>query len=617
MGTTRVVVTAARQRSHRGSRRHRFAAGALVIGTLIAALFTVGGAMTPARALAAGEFTIDSLSTEAVLEPDGSMTVTEIVTYTFTDGPFTVGIRSFERDRDRIVGFSVSDAEGALDVVAPDRTPTGEWEWSFRRPITSERVTFTLRYRVIDAVVVHIDVADLLWQFVGTDHPGIGTLRVVVRAPGGIPPARETTPDDDAGVIRGFAHGPSNGVLDVAESTVSAVVADVPAGRFVELRVVTPASAFPGRATGSVPALTTILAEERALIDDARDEQTKRRIGWIGTPILVLLAAAGTTLVWLRHGRERRSTEVLGDYWREPLDDPPAVAAAVLRRGSVDPGRTIAGTLVDLAQRGYLQISAERHERVGPDQVVHRYRWLGKEFASDIVPYERAVVEMIFRGATETTSADVQDWARGNQTQAKSLLERITGGVTAELRTRGYADTTHGPAAALLAALCVTTVIAAFALRAISGNGFAYVAIGAGLVLFALGLRLLSNRTQAGAETAAKAEGLRRYIADFSQLEDAPVGHLILWERYLVFAVALGVSAELVRNMSVRVPQVLDDPTFAVWYIGAGRHFDGFERIETGGSEIAAASSPNSAGSGGSFSGGGGGGGGGGGFGAR
>ena len=42
--------------------------------------------------------------------------------------------------------------------------------------------------------------------------------------------------------------------------------------------------------------------------------------------VLVVIGAIGMAGLWFAAGREQRSTEVLGDYWREPLDEPPAVA---------------------------------------------------------------------------------------------------------------------------------------------------------------------------------------------------------------------------------------------------------------------------------------------------
>jgi uncharacterized membrane protein len=156
-------------------------------------------------------------------------------------------------------------------------------------------------------------------------------------------------------------------------------------------------------------------------------------------------------------------------------------------------------------------------------------------------------------------------------------------------------------------------------LAMLSKSGVALFGVAAAVATFAVGATVLRNRTQAGAEAYAKAAGLKRYIKDFSQLADAPVGHLILWERFLVYSVAFGVSAELMRGLAVRLPQVMNDPTFTTWYGGADMHrFDGFSSIGTQTAAVVAAAIPNSSGAGGGFSGGGSsGGGGGGGAGAR
>jgi uncharacterized membrane protein len=192
-------------------------------------------------------------------------------------------------------------------------------------------------------------------------------------------------------------------------------------------------------------------------------------------------------------------------------------------------------------------------------------------------------------------------------------------GVKAEYSKLGYESKVNGLHVGLLALICAIVGIGSWILRSYSDNGVAWVGVGLAVALFMLGSFLLRNRTQQGAEAAAKADGLKRYLKDFSRLSEAPVGHLILWERYLVFAVALGVSADLIRGMEARVPQVANDPSFGVWYVGyPGHRFDGFDRLETHSSALVTASTPNKSGGGGGFSGGGSsGGGGGGGFGAR
>jgi uncharacterized membrane protein len=575
------------------------------------ALTAVSSAPTPAHAQTKS-FTLDSWIVTARINTDASMDVTELLTYDFVGGPFNFGIRTFDTREEDISGFAASDPEGPLEVIPPARSVSGEWEWALRRPTSDATVTYTLTYHVADAVEVGSDVADLNWMFIGEDHPSIGDVAITVDFPPGIPAATADVADSDTTVLRAFAHGPSNGVIRVAQSRATATVTGVGNGQFVEIRAIAPATAFDAR--GSETLLAKILKQERQL----QDEKKHHELAWVLTPILAAVGALGTGLLWLVGGRERKSTEVLGEYWREPLDERPAVALANLNRGTVNAGPTIAGTIVDLAQRGYIRIIGEHIERFGPDKTIHRYQWAGKEFAPDVVQYERDVLEMLFRGQTETTSEDVNDWARHHQSSAQSKLNRIKAGVKAEYIKYGFETKVNPLHMGLLVALCAAVGLASFLVKVWTKNGFAWLGVGAAAALLAGGSYILRNRSQAGADAAAKARGLRNYLRDFSRLDEAPVGHLILWERYLVYAVALGVSKELIHGLETRVPQVANDPAFGLWYVGmAGHRFDAFDQIEVQSSSFVSAATPNRSGSGGGFSGGSSGGGGGGGAGAR
>lgn len=621
VGTTRTLLGGG---DHRAARGPLLVLAATVVATLVVTLVgaflgAFPGAFDPSTVAAQDRsFSIDALDTDAELRADGSMLVTERVTYTYDGGPFNFGIRSFERNRADISQFAAADGDGPLEVIAPEDSVSGEWEWALRRPTSDTTETYTLTYFVSPQVQVGRDVSVIDWQFVGTEHPGIGQVSIRLRFPLAVVPAIPETPDDDVNVLRAWAHGPSNGTVRLAPSEVVARVRDVPAGEFVEIVALAPASTFNTKGTEDL--LPGVLAAERRYQDDVEQRAADRRSGWLISAMVAAMGAVGAGALWLVGGREGRSTEVQGEYWREPLDDPPAVALTNLRRGSVDAGPTIAGTLVDLAQRGYLRITGEREERFGPDKVVHRYTWLGKPFGADVLAYEKDLLELVFRGTTETTSEELQDWAKANQTTAKKKLDEVTGGVKAEFRRRGYGEQSNGRLVASLVVVCAVVGVVTVVATLVTGYGFGWWGVAIAAALFGIGTKLLSNRNQASVEAAAKAEGLKKFLKDFSQLEDAPVGHLILWERYLVYAVALGVSAELVRGLAARLPSLLADPAFGAWYTPApGMHgrFDGFDRIESSGSSFVSASTPSSSGSGGGFSGGGGGGGGGGGFGAR
>ncbi len=584
------------------------------LGVIVAvALGVAVPAWVPAQA-ADKSFGLDALVTDATVLPDASMRVTEQWTYRFEGGPFNFGIRSFETDNDRITDFAAADDQGPLEVIAPDQSVSGDWEWKLREPTSDRTITFTVDYTVVAALDVGADVADLNWKFLGTEHPGVGDVRISVHVPGSIAPATPDSPDTDTTVLRGWAHGPTTGVVATTESTISAQVSGVPAGQFVEIRAAVPATAF--STPGSSELLPGILAEERRLAEgDTGPDRT-----WLArlvTPIVAAIGALGTAVLWRRHGREPRPTEVQGAYWREPLDDPPAIAISTLGRGKAAPGPMIAGTITDLAQRGFLRITASTHERIGKDSIVHEFHWLGRDTAT-LQPYERQLLEMVFRGNTTADTTELASWARANRTEAKAMIDAMTADVRRLYDARGYDADSNGRALGALALLVVGMAATSVVVAVVSGSGLAWLGVGAAIATFAVSLAALRNRTQAGAEAHAKATGLKRYIEDFSQLADAPVGHLILWERFLVYAVAFGVSGALVRGLAARLPQVMNDPSFTTWYVGGTQHFYGFDHLGVQTAAVVTAAIPNSTGSGGGFSGGSSsGGGGGGGAGAR
>jgi uncharacterized membrane protein len=190
--------------------------------------------------------------------------------------------------------------------------------------------------------------------------------------------------------------------------------------------------------------------------------------------------------------------------------------------------------------------------------------------------------------------------------------------VTRVYKTRNYSTGPRGKPMATLLAVCLGIAALGAIAFALSGP-IGWVAIGVAVLVFIIGTVALGNRTQAGAEAHAKAAGLAKFLKDFSTLDEAPVGHLILWERFLVYSVALGVSGDLVRNIAFKVPEVANNPGFAIWYVGSSTgRFDSLGNVGSIGTSIASSfAPPSSSGSGGGFSGGGGGGGGGGGAGAR
>jgi uncharacterized membrane protein len=583
----------------------------------LVAIAAVVAVLAPARPAAAKSFEIVSLDSNATVNTDATMDVHERVVYHFSGGTFTVGIRTFApRSQAQIVDFEVREGERSLPVTPPSQSISGGWEWQFPSAFDENR-TFDISYHVERAVTVGTDVGELYWQFIGTDHPGVGNATVTIDIPGNYPPATATTPDSDTNVVRAWAHGPRHGSLTVSSQQVVLNAGRVPAATFVEARVAIPSGAFTVPPT-SGPRLPTILKEERHFIDHADRNRLLASVATWALPFVLLIAAVAFVIVWFIWGKEPKTPDTIGDYWREPLDDPPAVTNANLAFGTVG-GGAFAATVVDLAQRGFLTINEETIERFGPDRTTYTFTWTGRGKGT-LTPYEQSLLQYLFRGATTVTDAEFEAWARGAPGTAQSFWTKWKSSVKTDVTTRGYLETGRIAPWLLFAVIVAFLALSGVVLSAMGGTAawLCWVAI---IPLFLLS-NLLRRRTPKGAEKAAEALALKRFLQDFSTLDEAPVASLVIWERYLVAAVALGVAGDLVRGLSVKVPEVANNPNFAPWYIGTNGHgVAGMARLglfaSSFGNGATSALSPSKSGSGGGFSGGGGGGGGGGGFGAR
>jgi len=560
----------------------------------------------------AKSFDIGSVATTATVAPDGSMTVSEDVTYQF-DGDFNHLTRSFASGT--IVDVRAAEGERTLDIEQTG-SPGVPWQWAI--PNTTGRHTFTFSYRVIDAVRAGSDVGELNWQFIGTDTPvSIDHVTIDIKVPG------------DGTGVRAWAHGPLNGVVTVTANLVGLDVEQLPANTFVEAHVVDPIENFT-MAPGPTPLLPGILLQEQRDADTAnasraaaRERLDQRHALTLAMPFVVLAGLLGFVLIWFLWGREPGRPEDIGDYWREVPDDPPAVGRSLLDFGTVD-ASGFSATVVDLAQRGYLRISEERTDRlIGKDKVTYRFENLRHQDVDGLEPWERTVLQRLFDGVETSTQDDLTTWARANQREAQSFWRGFKASVKDEVEQKGYLAGHRLPP--FLAAFGVIVALITFAVAMFStGTMFGLVPIGAAFALFFF-MRTLLQRTPAGARRAAEWDGLRNFLKDFSRLDEAVSGDMILYERYLVAAVALGVADELVSGLALKVPEVVSNPGFATWYVAssfdhgfAGGGLAGLGSFDSTFGATTGAFTPQSSGTGGGggFSGGGGGGGGGGGFGA-
>jgi hypothetical protein len=232
---------------------------------LLSAATTVGlclvagaGLLTSLTALsvpvAAADWSIREVTIVATVHPDGSMAVTETRTFAFP-----ANFHWFEQwipleQCDDIIDVTVREGQQPFQEVTSG--DAGEIPGSFSVVKTADRITirlgfaaggglrtFTTEYVVLGPVVVHNDVAELYWKFVGAEW-SVGSEKVTVdiNLPEG------ATSDE----VKAWANGPLQGKVEVAGPTLVRLEVDhVPSNTFVGARVIFPVHSSWLRANGA------------------------------------------------------------------------------------------------------------------------------------------------------------------------------------------------------------------------------------------------------------------------------------------------------------------------------------------------------------------------------
>ena len=590
----------------------------------------------------AKDFSITTVDIDATVRPNGDLRVHETRVLDFS-GDFSFvywDLSTSGSDGIDVTAASGPGADGTGIIPYeptqdPEARPPGTYAVA---PLGEEGVRVLLFFRVSDASaqfgVDYVargaakrwdDVGELYWQFVGdqaavpADH-----VRITVHLPAGV--TREQ--------VRAWAHGPLWGNVAIApDASVVMTVDPLPAETFVEGRILFPAAAVAKAEPTTGLREAAALAEEKTWADRANRDRFWARfkvVLWsavgFGFPLVALVLVV---VLYIKYGREPR-TQFQAQYWRDipqpPL--PPALVGFIWRMGSVSRDDATA-TLLDLVNRKVLDIervTVHEDRLFGKDDTTSYRLTLHDERLEELLPYERHLVTFLFHQIAESSTlvlSELKDLAKTHRTAFAKGYSTWTSMATKEGERRKYLDAQADRMAFAGAALAFVGAVAAGAAAIFSGWLWFFAGIPVCVVLVFVS-RTIKRRSQEAAELHAQYAALERYLKDFGRLQEKPPDAVVLWEQFLVYAVVFGIADEVVKAMTVKVPDVIDDPAFRtsyfLWFASPGdggmAAFSEMHQSFNAAVSVATSSSSSGSGGGGGFSGGGGGGGGGGGFGA-
>lgn len=585
-----------------------------------------------------GNLHLNKLEFKVYINSDGSMNVTELwnIDIRNTNTLF----KTFEIDKEKYSSISnvkvVEKTSGKNYEFSKINTEMyhvtansyyalensdGKFEiaWGVGMDHSSGNRVYQISYKVNDAIAKYNDYAELYWQFVGNDFSiDADTITGTIILPSKANDIQEIK-------VWGHTEGLNGEIYATGKDEIKFQINDYKNGNMVEIR-----SLFPN---------SMIKSSERTYNQNRYDEVLKEETKWanrsnlkrqweeikdevIWTFIFYVILAVCIIYIEkaVKYGKKiiqtnKYKSEQKLDYYRElPKEDTtPGEALYILR----EPyngfrscfGNIFSANILNLKLKEYLDIRVEKESENSKKEKIYIK---DKRKDLDTLKKEEKSIVLFIRDAlgknNEIEMKELEKYIKGHAAKVSGLIERNQISIEhslskdklldkkAKIEYKQYKEKAS-----------IYFFIALFSLI--------YGIIPCAIVFLINGIlcHKISKKqnvlTQDGVNMQEKWKGLKKYMEDFSLLDEKEIPALTVWEKFLVYATAFGVANKVLKQLKTVYPNIDEIDTIgtsaSLYFMYHSNFTSSFSSSIN--SSISSTYSSGS-GSGGGFSGGGGGG---------
>lgn len=632
-----------------------------LIGIFIASLLLILIGTTKSDA----SLHLTNLDFDVQINEDGSMDVTE--TWDINISETNTLYKTFEIDKEKytaITDFKVSEITNGTNKEFRETNvwkhhidenyyfgginQDGEYEVAWGVNVTSNaKRKYEISYRVIDAIKKYGDCAELYWQFIGdrfeiTADKITGTIKLPVSV-------------QNKEELRVWGHTKYlNGEIYVTdEKTIQFHLEDYTANEYVEVRILMPTYIMNNIEFTSLENKEAEILEEEEKEASAANERRAKRDRQMKITIIAITSIVGLIGIVFINGIRKNikalkenpkiKPEMELDYYRELPDKTatPLEANFILKKGTFDLSETISATILNLTLKGYIKV--EQVEKTINIEILNKD-------ASKLQGDEIYVLELLknaqrnkkSKSKTENeetkqilTMKDVEKYTKQKPEKLIKMQKGFEEIAKNTSQNKGKYDKkiakkseTYISKAIGYIFLLIAVIIAVIIGIATTGEfvpkmiKYALIAGSFTIIVLVINMILISkliNRfngfTSKGINEQEQWKAFKKYMEDFSLLDEKEVPQLVIWEKYLVFATAFGIADKVIKQLKVKYPELNNQDTinnmvlFAAMSNSGGLNTNFISSLNTSTSHMYSSTYSSGSGSGGGFSGGGGGGG--------
>ena len=503
----------------------------------------------------AANYRIEKLDIEANLQKDGSMVVSEAVTYDIDEINgvyFDIDAKGFGELEDLQV-FEDDPNTSSFKEVDISNYEVSVSDELYRIKLYSKNQnnirTFKFVYKLPEAIKVYDDVAQFNRKMVGQEwQQGIKyiTAKVIVPVP----------TDYDNSNILVFGHGPLTGEVDREENTVVYKLDDYYPGDFLEAHILMEPEIFSEYNKSKIvhkDMKQELLDMEAKLADEANAERDKarrqpnkfRKLFENQGLMLGVLGSIWGVLMFYIYGIYRRRNRVknsVGKYLRELPDDSSPALVGSFMTDSIS-GNEILATIVDLIRRKILRLETSEEKSI--------ITLVGN--TEKLSAQERVIVDIYINDFGDGKSLDLKSFGFFQKVPMSTArkFEKWKTIIQSEMNRKdlvfeGFKGMGENLFYKSLCGIILGIKFFGNILEKAMESKMFLIIIIMGVILF-ISLTKARYPRKELAEAKDKWQAFKNFLSDYSQLEEAKITSVHLWEQYFVYAVALGVSEKVVK----------------------------------------------------------------------
>ena len=498
----------------------------------------------------AASFRIEKLDIEANLQKDGSMVVSEAVTYDIDEINgvyFDIDAKGFGELQ--YIQVFEDDSTGSFKEVDTSNYEVSVSDELYRIKLYSKnhnnRRTFKFVYKLPEAITVYDDVAQFNRKMVGKEwQQGINYITAKVIIP--------VSASYDNSNILVFGHGPLTGEVDKEGNTVIYKLNNYYPGDFLEAHILMEPEIFSEYNKSKIvhkDMKQKLLDMEAKFADEANAERDKaiRKQEMINKvfekPGLIfgVLSSIWGALMYYIHVIFKRKNKVknsVGKYLRElPDNSSPALVGGFMTNSIND--NEILATIVDLVRRKILTL-----ENSDKNSII-----ILTGSTKNLSDQEKAIVDIYINNFGDGKSLDLKSFGFFQKVpmSVARKFEKWRAMVQSEMNRKNLTYQGLGCLGVIFFAFFpMIFTFAGLVIGMITGNKMFLLIVVMGIILFVSGAKARYPRKEL-AEAKDKWQAFKNFLSDYSQLEEAKITSVHLWEQYFVYAVALGVSDKVVK----------------------------------------------------------------------